>query len=119
MKYDESLEDFMDNFLHLCYEFSKEDVDWDFMNENFQYLVQISLEPYENESYMSLPNFLSRGAIKISKDEPTLLFVPCLPPFPSPYKVVSCTGSEVGKLENRTIDPLILSLFPPHGQDRI
>ena len=46
MKYDESLEDFMDNFLHLCYEFSKEDVDWDFMSEKFQSLDLVSLKPF-------------------------------------------------------------------------
>lgn len=42
MRPNESLDDFMDRFLHLFYEFSKEYVDWDFMNENFQCLVYIS-----------------------------------------------------------------------------
>jgi len=44
MKSDESLGDFVDIFIHLFYDFSKEYVDWDFMGERFHYSVHISLE---------------------------------------------------------------------------
>ena len=44
MKTHESLEDSLDWFLHLCYEFSEEYVNWNFMSERFQHLVLVSLK---------------------------------------------------------------------------
>lgn len=48
MKFNELSVDFVDLFIHLCYEFFEEDIDWDFMNEKFQHLVQISLKQFES-----------------------------------------------------------------------
>jgi len=42
MKPYDSLKDFVDIFLHLCYEFPEGDVNWDILNENLRHLVQIS-----------------------------------------------------------------------------
>ncbi len=64
MNPNESVEDFVLIFLHLSYVFPKEDVDWDFFNENFQYLVEISFKKFEFESVVdfTLPTFLDHEA---------------------------------------------------------
>ena len=49
MKPDESVEDFTDKFLHLCYEFPEEDMDQDFCEKKFQDMVQISLNQFERK----------------------------------------------------------------------
>lgn len=49
MKPNESIEDFSDRFLHLCYEPPGEDMDWDFFKQKFKRLVHISLHS-ESES---------------------------------------------------------------------
>lgn len=46
----ESLEYFLSWFLHLCYEFYEEDMDWDFMSEKFQCLVLVSLKQFVSDS---------------------------------------------------------------------
>jgi len=76
MRYDESLEYFLDCFLHFYYEFFEEDIDWAFMNEKIQHLVQIYLEPLESKSMTSLPYFLGHGELKISKEESNIFHVP-------------------------------------------
>lgn len=59
MKLDELLEDILDQFHHLFYEFLEEYVDWDFTGEKFQCLVQISIEKFEVETYLNLnPNLV-------------------------------------------------------------
>jgi len=42
MKPNESTEDFANQFLHLCYEFPKEEIDWDFFKQKFECLVHLS-----------------------------------------------------------------------------
>lgn len=76
MKYSESLKYFLDRFLQFCYEFYKEDMDWDFMNAKFQYLVRIYLESLESKSLTRPLNFLGHGELKISKEESNLSCVP-------------------------------------------
>lgn len=73
MNPNESIKDLADRFLHLCYEFSKEDMNWDFFKENFRCLVQISLKQFEFESMVNnaLPTFVNQGTTPISQEEPT------------------------------------------------
>jgi len=39
MNPNESIDDFSNIFLHLCYEFTKEYMDWDFFKHKFEHLV--------------------------------------------------------------------------------
>lgn len=43
MKPNEQVENFSNQFLHLCHEFPEEDTDWDFFKHKFEWLVHISL----------------------------------------------------------------------------
>lgn len=45
MKPSESIEDFQNRFIHFCYEFFEDDIDWNFMKDKFEYFLQISLNP--------------------------------------------------------------------------
>lgn len=40
---DEYTEYFHDHFIHLCYEFYEDDVNWNFMKEKFKFIVHISM----------------------------------------------------------------------------
>ena len=50
MELNESLQHFTNRFLHLCYEFLDEDVDWQFLDENFCFLVRMSTKYFEYDS---------------------------------------------------------------------
>lgn len=47
MESNESLKHFVDRFLHLCYEFSDEDVDWKLLDEKLHFLVRMSMKYFE------------------------------------------------------------------------
>lgn len=49
MKLDKSIKGFANRFIQLCYEFPKEDMDWDYFKEKFQHLAQISLKQSESK----------------------------------------------------------------------
>lgn len=63
---DESLEDFHDHFIHFCYEFSEDDIDWNFMKERFQFLVHIFMNPTEYESFESVPTYIGISIIVLA-----------------------------------------------------
>jgi len=42
---DESLNYFHNRFIHFCFEFSEDDINWNFMKEKFEFLVYISMNP--------------------------------------------------------------------------
>lgn len=44
-----SIVHFYHHFYHYCFEFPRDEVDWKFLNERFQYLVHISKNPHELE----------------------------------------------------------------------
>lgn len=48
MKLDESIEDFLHLFIHLCYEFSKGVIDSNFIMEKFQSLILLTLRSFES-----------------------------------------------------------------------
>lgn len=89
------------------------------MNEIFQYLVQISLGWSKSKSFTSLLAYIGFWKLKISKDEPTLPFIPSPPPFILPNKVVPHVNVGVRKYENQIIDPPFPFSFPPYKQDLI
>lgn len=99
MKFDESIKDFSNIFLHMFYEFPEEDMDWDLFKEKFQRLVQISLEQSEFESLVDndLPTFINHETPLIPDEEPTSPFVPCPPPISFLNKVASGAIVEVVK----------------------
>ena len=79
MKSNGTLKYLFDWFLHLFYEFSKEDVNWDFMSENFQCLVPILVKQFESDSPIdfSLPTFLDHEAPPFLEEESITIFIPC------------------------------------------
>lgn len=73
-EHDESVEYFHDHFIHLCYEFSKDDIYHNFMKYTFQYLIHIYLNPYNYEYFKSISTFIGYGALKSSRGKS---IVPC------------------------------------------
>lgn len=53
----ESLENFADHFLHLCYQFLNEDVEWQFLDENFGLLFWMSRPNISNQILLTRKNF--------------------------------------------------------------
>lgn len=54
----DALENFHDHFLHYCYEFPKDELDWKILEEIFHYIVHISKNPHELDSFEPLPTCL-------------------------------------------------------------
>jgi len=83
MERNESIQDFDNRFLHLCYDFPKEDMDLDFFKKNFEPLVQIFLNQCESKTpdVLVLPTFRNCETPQISKEEPSIPFFPFHPPF--------------------------------------
>ena len=57
MKPEESLEDFSFRYVHLCFEFLESDVDWVYLNINFQRLVLVSLQHFQLETNLVLHEY--------------------------------------------------------------
>jgi len=110
MKFDESVEDFHDRFLHFCYEFLEDDIDWNFMKEKFQCIVQLSLNPPEPESLSSVLALLSHWDLKVSKEEPNLS---CDSPS---NEVAPCVNVKDEKLQGQIDDPIP---FPPSPHNQV
>lgn len=66
-KSNESIEYFHDHFIYLGYEFSKDEIDWNFVKQKFKYLVQISLMSPDIESLLSFSIVLGHQALKVPK----------------------------------------------------
>ena len=49
MKLEESLEDFIDWFVHLCYQYPKTNMDWMYLGEKLWRLVCLSLKQVQSE----------------------------------------------------------------------
>lgn len=83
MKYGEYLEDFLNRFLHLCYEFPGEYFDYNFISERFYSFNFISLKLFESKPLedSSLQTYVDHETPHIRVEEPTGPFVPCPPPF--------------------------------------
>lgn len=62
--HDESLDHFHDHFIHLCYEFFGDDIDWNVMKENFEFICHISMNLVQYESFESLSTHTSYGTLK-------------------------------------------------------
>ena len=106
MKPDESIEDFSDWFLHLYYEFPEGNTNWDFLKQNFECLVHISLhgesKPPDVSSSLTLVN---RETPLISQEELAIPFVLRLPPFSVPMRVPSGNDVKVGKSTHQIPNP--------------
>lgn len=82
MEPNESIEDFSNRFLHLCYEFPEEDMDHYFLKQKFKHLVHISLYSESNTlDVSSSPTPVNHDTPLILEEESTIPFVPCPPPF--------------------------------------
>lgn len=105
INHDELIEDFDNIFLHLCYEFLKDDMDWDFFKEK--------LKQFEFESLVtnSLQTLINHETPLILGEKPIVPFAPYPPPFSLPKKVVFGAIVEVEKSVNQIVDPFIPSSF--------
>lgn len=82
MEPDESVEDFYNRFLHLFYEFSKEDRDRDFLKQNFEHLVHISLHgEFRPPDVSSSPTLVNQETPLILDEELDIPFVSFPPHF--------------------------------------
>lgn len=106
MELGESTKVFLNQFLHLCYEFPEEMVDSDFIMEKFHNLILLSLRSFESELLDNSlsPTYPNHGIPQYSMEEAIIPFVPCLPPFPVPIWVPLGDGVKVGKFENQIVD---------------
>jgi len=82
MEPNELVNNFSNEFLHLCYEIQEEDVNWDFLKQEFEHLVLVSSygEP-EPPDFSASPTLADHEAPHIVEGEPNTPFVPCPPPF--------------------------------------
>lgn len=95
MESNESLEHFTNRFLHLCYEFPDEDVDWQFLDEKLCFLVRMSRKYFESNSSCSL----FQKELQHLEEEYDIPFISCPPPFDVP-----CFEPElINKLEGQFV----------------
>lgn len=73
---DEPLHHFHIHFMHLCFEYLKDEADWNFLIRIFQYLIHISENLHELEYFELLPKYLGVRASKFSTGN---VVVPCDP----------------------------------------
>lgn len=67
INHDELVEDFTNRFLRICYEFPKEDTDWDLFNQNFEHLVQVSFHgEFKPPDVYTSPTFVNHEITIIS-----------------------------------------------------
>lgn len=103
---DESVEDFSNRFLNLCYEFPEEDMYRYFLKQNFKHLFHISLHGESKQPYVSSSSTLVNQETPIILDEePIIPFVPCPPPFAVPMWVPPCNDYKVGKSTHQIPNP--------------
>lgn len=93
MKSNESLEQFSNQFIQNFYEFLDDDVDWEYLDQKFWFLVRISRKYFQSNP----SEVLSQEEPQPSEQEYTLPFIPCRSPFPVPCVV----PIQVGKYENQ------------------
>jgi len=76
MKSGEYKEDFINQFLHLFYEFPVENFNYNFISENFQSLILLTLKSFEYEPSddVSLPAYVDHETPQICEEEPTIPF---------------------------------------------
>lgn len=105
MKLGESLEDFLNLFLHFCHEFPEENFDYNFISNKFQSLVLLSVKHLGSEPLddSTLPTYIDHETPQICEEEPTVSFFPCPPPFSVPIWVPPCDDVEFGKIFNSLI----------------
>ena len=97
MKPNESIENFFDRFLHLCYESMGEDTNWDLFKKKFKHLVHIFLhDESEPHDVSTSPNFVNHEAPLILEEELANPFVPCPPPFSVLMWVTPFDDNKVG-----------------------
>lgn len=102
----ESIVQFYDLFCHYYFEFPKYEVDWKFLTERFQYLVHISENPHELESFKPLPTYLGVRAFKSKMNK---VAIPSDPPSPC-HKTSLALWYKVGEVSNLLVE---LSPSPP------
>lgn len=108
----EFVEKFLNRFLQLCCEFLKGVIDSDFIIENFQNLILLSLRSFESEPLDDSlsPTFTNHRIPQFSKEEPIIPFVPCHPHLKVPIWVPPSDDIKVERSKNQTID---LCIQPP------
>lgn len=119
MKYNESIEDFINWFLHFCYEFHVEYFNYNFISERFQSLIILPMKSFTSEPFNDcpIPNYVDDETPQICEEEPAIPFFPCPPPFPISILVSPSEDVEVEKYENWITNPSIQP--PPISHDLI
>ena len=77
---DESLVQFWDHFNNLAFQILEDEIDWNFIREIFQYLLNISENPQVLESFEPLPAYL---VVRDAKFKMNKAFVTSNPPSTS------------------------------------
>lgn len=123
MKLEESLEDFILRFVHLCFEFPERDVNWVYLSENFQWLVIVFLQHIQFETYLDshkniddlhitkcpyftpnlvLPIPLNHEQTQASKEDITAFRISHAPPNLLHNNILAINGSDDEKFFPRT-----------------
>jgi len=81
------------------------DIDWKFIKDKYEYMLEIYLNSSECESFFSLPTFISYGALKSSKEENVVPYE-----FSSSFnslgnQVASCTQVKIGEPDKKFANP--------------
>ena len=115
MKSDESIEDFVDMFLHLCCKIP-EKLNSHFFRKEFKHLV---LVPQHGETHFfpSSPTLADHEAPQNAEEEPTNIFVPCPPPFLVLMWAPRCGDHEAEKCAEHISNPS--SRLSPALMDKI
>ena len=108
----ESLHHFHIRFVHLCFEYQKYEVDWMLLVAIFQYIIHISENPHELESFEPLPTYL---CVTTSKSVVNKVVVPS-DPSPSSHQMNLVLEVVVGKVGNSSVE-LPPSSPTPHTQN--
>lgn len=121
MNLGESVEDFLHQFLHLCYEFPKGEVDSNFIIEKFHSLILLTLRSFEFKRLddFPFPTFSNHEAPQSSEDEPTIPLFPCPHPFPVLVFVPPSDDVDVGKNGNQIVDPSSPPSVTSHDLDQM
>lgn len=120
MEPNEPVKIFFDQFLHLCYEIPEEDMNWEFLKQEFEHLVVTAScgEP-EPPNFFTSPTLVYHETPLISKEEFTVHFFLFPPPFPVLIGVPLCDGNKVKKYANQTPNPSSHSSPTFHDSDSL
>jgi len=98
--YNKSITHFYHHLCHYSFEFLEDEFDRKFLSEIFQYLVHISENPHELESFKPLPVYLDVRASKLERDKVVVQSDPLSPS----HQIALAPQDEVGELVNLPVE---------------